>query len=366
MGRKKEKNGPAKRKAVRKTKIAAVDLFCGVGGLTKGLEKAGIDVRLGVDIDPACEYAYSANNEASFLLKSVADLDADELTEATDGASFSLLAGCAPCQPFSTYHQKSGPNDDRWNLLSHFGRLAREMKPDLVTMENVPNLAKQSVFRRFVSRLEALDFHVSYDVVNCADFGVPQQRQRLVLLASRLGPIELPSAKTKRKTVREAIGDLPEIEAGEIWEADPLHQACELSDKNLRRIRASVPGGTWRDWDKRLVADCHKRSSGKTYPGVYGRMEWDLPAPTMTTQYYGFGNGRFGHPEQDRAISLREGAILQSFPKGYKFAAKGQPIYRKTIGRLIGNAVPVKLGEAIGKAIVDHVREHGSTHGRTV
>jgi DNA (cytosine-5)-methyltransferase 1 len=353
-----------RRTSAYKTKIAAIDLFCGVGGLTKGLENAGVDVRLGVDIDPACEYAYRANNRAAFLLRSVEDLDADELTEVTAEASFRLLAGCAPCQPFSTYRQKSGPSDDRWNLLSQFARLAREMRPDLVTMENVPNLAKQFVFRKFVSQLKGAGFHVAYDVLNCADFGVPQERRRLVLLASRLGPIELPSPKGKQKSVRDAIGDLPAIEAGEVWEPDPLHQACELSPKNLRRIQASVPGGTWRDWDKRLVADCHKRSTGKSYPGVYGRMGWDQPAPTMTTQYYGFGSGRFGHPEQDRAISLREGAILQSFPEGYKFVPKGAPIYRKIVGRLIGNAVPVKLGEAIGKAIVDHVGENGFVGGR--
>ena len=110
-------------------------------------------------------------------------------------------------------------------------------------------------------------------------------------------------------------------------------------------------GGTWRDWDRSLVAHCHKKKSGKTYPSVYGRMAWDEPSPTMTTQFFGFGNGRFGHPQQNRAISLREGAILQSFPRNYKFVAKGEPVYIKTIGRLIGNAVPVKLGKAIGKSI---------------
>lgn len=257
--------------------ISAIDLFCGVGGLTKGLEKAGIDVRLGVDIDPACSYPYEANSEASFLLKSVAELEAGDLASKLLGADYKLLAGCAPCQPFSTYQQKLGPSDERWHLLGHFGRLAKELDPDLITMENVPNLARQSVFKKFVSQLEALDFHVTYEVVNCADFGVPQQRQRLVLLASKLDSIELLRTKAKPKTVRQAIGDLPPIEAGQTWETDPLHQASELSDLNLRRIRASVPGGTWRDWKKDLVADCHKRDTGKTYPSVYGRMEWDAP-----------------------------------------------------------------------------------------
>lgn len=143
---------------------------------------------------------------------------------------------------------------------------------------------------------------------------------------------------------------------------DSLHQAAGLSPLNMKRIKASVPGGSWKHWEEDLIADCHKRSTGKTYPSVYGRMEWDEPAPTMTTQYFGFGNGRFGHPEQNRAISLREGAILQSFPKGYRFVPPGSPIYCKTIGRLIGNAVPVKLGEAIGKTLMAHVKEHAKSH----
>jgi len=178
-------------------------------------------------------------------------------------------------------------------------------------------------------------------------YGLAQHRPRLVMLASRLGPIELidpKQLKWRSYTVKEAIGDLPALKAGETDKEDPLHQAGSLSPLNLERIRASHPGGSWRDWDTDLVADCHKKTTGKTYPSVYGRMSWDEPAPTITTQFYGFGNGRFGHPEQDRAISLREGAILQSFPKSYKFKAPGKPIYIKTIGRLIGNAVPVKLG----------------------
>lgn len=340
--------------------IRGVDLFCGAGGLTKGLEAAGIDMRVGVDIDPACEYPFSANNNATYLMKSVEDVSGADFAEAFKGAKFTLLAGCAPCQPFSRYQQgKTDPSGKRWNLLQHFARLVKETNPDLVTMENVPRLAQQGVFEGFVFDLRSEGFEVCYKVVNCADYGVPQQRQRLVLLASKLGPIELikPTKLPERYvTVRGAIGKLHVLIAGEVCETDPLHQACNLSPLNMKRIRASKPGGTWRDWDESLVADCHKKDSGKTYPSVYGRMSWDDLAPTITTQYYGFGNGRFGHPEQDRAISLREGAILQSFPKTYRFVRKGAPIYRRQIGRLIGNAVPVKLAEAIGKSIVQHVQ----------
>lgn len=343
-----------------KPTIKGVDLFCGAGGLTKGLTAAGVDIVVGVDIDPDCEYPYQANNKAVFLRKSVEELTRSDFSNAFNGAEFTLLAGCAPCQPFSTYRQGfAGPSDERWRLLQQFGRIVKAVKPDLVTMENVPRLQEQRVFSNFVRLLKGEGYHVFYRVVNCIDYGVPQNRQRLVLLASRLGEIEIIGPTIREgeyATVCDAIGDLPPLRAGEICSTDPLHQACDLSPLNLKRIRASKPGGSWRDWDSRLVADCHKRSTGKTYPSVYGRMSWDEPAPTMTTQFYGFGNGRFGHPEQDRAISLREGAIIQTFPRSYKFVPKGSPIYRKSIGRLIGNAVPVNLGKAIGKSIVQHVR----------
>jgi DNA (cytosine-5)-methyltransferase 1 len=343
------------------TRIKAVDLFCGAGGLTRGLEAAGINVVAGVDIDPACEYPFTANNRASFLLKSVEEIAGTDFADILKGYSFTLLAGCAPCQPFSSYRQgKSGPADKRWDLLSQFARLVKEVQPDLVSMENVPLLEKQAVFAKFVSSLKDDGFSVFHKVVDCADYGVPQHRQRLVLLASKHGPIEMIAPTVKKElyeTVRDAIEELPPLAAGDMCPDDPLHQASELSPLNLKRIRASKAGGTWRDWDRKLVADCHKKKTGKTYPSVYGRMGWDEPSPTMTTQFYGFGNGRFGHPHQNRAISLREGAILQSFPPNYKFVAKDEPIYIKTIGRLIGNAVPVKLGKAIGKSIIRHVQD---------
>jgi DNA (cytosine-5)-methyltransferase 1 len=356
---------PRKRKRSAKgassaTKIKGIDLFCGAGGLTRGLEAAGINVVTGVDIDPACEYPFTANNRAAFLLKSVEEIKASDFTDALSGASLTLLAGCAPCQPFSTYSQgKATPADKRWNLLSQFARLVKEMNPDLVTMENVPLLQKQAVFAKFVAALEGDGFSVFHKIVDCADYGVPQHRQRLVLLASKHGPIEMiaPTVRAEfYETVRDAIEELAPLKAGETCSDDPLHQSSELSPLNLKRIRASKAGGTWRDWEKGLVAACHKKKSGKTYPSVYGRMSWDEPSPTMTTQFYGFGNGRFGHPHQNRAISLREGAILQSFPPNYKFVEKGEPVYIKTIGRLIGNAVPVNLGKAIGKSIIRHVK----------
>lgn len=341
--------------------IAAVDLFCGVGGLTYGLRRAGIDVRLGVDIDEECRYPFEVNNDIPFAQKSVCDVTPQEITAAWRGAKYTLLAGCAPCQPFSTYRQANTPSDDhRWPLLREFARLVEKTKPDFVTMENVPRLEDQDVFREFVRSLERGGYKVSASVVDCSDYGVPQQRHRLVLLASRHGPIQLRGRRPASKappTVREAIADLPPLKAGERCEADPLHQASSLSGINLARIRASTPGGTWRDWPRDLRAKCHRRDTGRGYASVYGRMAWDEPSPTMTTQFFGFGNGRFGHPDQDRGISLREGALLQSFPKKYEFVRPNEPAHFKIIGRLIGNAVPVKLADAIGRSFVAHANE---------
>lgn len=348
------------RSTPKKPRIVGIDLFCGAGGLTRGLEEAEIEVALGVDLDPACQFPFEANNKARFLLKSVGDLTAVDLNERWENAEVKVLAGCAPCQPFSTYSQgKADETDGRWHLLEQFERLALETLPHVITMENVPRLAEQEIFESFVDSLESEGYKVSHQVVCCADYGVPQRRNRLVLLASRLGPISLiPKTVKTHKTVKRALSRLPKLGAGERCEEDPLHMASGLSDLNMRRMRASKPGGTWRDWPEELVADCHKKETGKTYPGVYGRMEWAEPSPTITTQFFGFGNGRFGHPEQDRAISLREGAILQSFPRGYRFVKSGEPISLTNVGRLIGNAVPVKLGEAIGRSIVAHVASH--------
>lgn len=335
---------------------AVIDLFCGAGGLAYGLKKAGLTVKAGVDLDPSCRHPLEENTGAEFARRDVADLKAADLRVWFGNADVRVLAGCAPCQPFSTYSQSRKSVDKRWNLLKHFQRLAVAVKPEIVTMENVPGLASQKVWKNFIAALRRAKYHVSWREVACDEYEVPQSRKRLVLLASLLGPIELRASDSELKiTVKEAIGDLPPIAAGEAYADDPLHASASLKDINLQRIRASTPGGTWRDWPEELRAACHRKDSGKTYPSVYGRMEWGKPAPTMTTQCYGFGNGRFGHPEQDRAISLREAAIIQSFPKDYSFLKEGETVTFERLGTLIGNAVPPKLGEAIGNSILRHV-----------
>jgi DNA (cytosine-5)-methyltransferase 1 len=342
--------------------VRAIDIFCGAGGLTAGLEKAGINVRLGVDLDPACEYPYTRNTKAKFLKADVSTLDPEKVSKRFGRSAYRVLVGCAPCQPFSTYTQGLKIRDSRWSLLRAFSKLALEIEPDVISMENVTQLAKHRVYKEFIKSLKSAGYQVSENPVRCILYGVPQTRKRLVVLASRLGPIELikptHSPKDKRLTVGHKIGDLQAIKAGERSKKDRLHKAAGLLQQNLQRIRASNPGGTWKDWEAELRSACHLKKSGKHYGGVYGRMSWDAPSPTITTESFGFGSGRFGHPEQDRALTLREAAILQTFPRDYKFVPPRGEVTFKGIGRLIGNAVPVKLGYAIGKSITRHLSKY--------
>lgn len=338
-------------------KVKVVDLFCGAGGLAYGLKSAGFEIVAGIDLDPTCRHPFETNCGGAFIEKSVEDVTAAELDDLFVGADVRILAGCAPCQPFSTYSQSRKSPDARWDLLRSFLRLAVELRPEIVTMENVRGLADKPIWNEFVDGLKSAGYHVEWDELLCSDFGVPQTRKRLVLLASLVGPIEVPKPQRDQevRTVRDVIADLPKLAAGQADPNDSLHVACKLSETNLTRIRASKPGGTWRDWPEELRAACHTKETGETYPSVYGRMAWDEPSPTMTTQCFGYGNGRFGHPTQDRAITLREAAILQSFPATYSFLPDGErPTFSK-VGMLIGNAVPPKLAEAIGQSVSRHL-----------
>ena len=231
-------------------------------------------------------------------------------------------------------------------------------------MENVSNLAvedKYPAFTNFLKTLKDNGYHYKYEIVDVSEFGVPQKRKRLVLLASKFGEIQLikRTHKDKRVTVRDVIKHLEPIKDGEISKKDPLHRSRKLAPINLRRIKATPHnGGSSNSWSKDLILECHKKESGKTYRHtVYGRMSWDQPSPTMTTQCVGLGNGRYGHPTQNRAISLREAAIFQTFPENYQFVPSTEPIIINKVARFIGNAVPVRLGSVIGKSIKQHIKE---------
>ena len=347
--------------------FAVVDLFCGIGGLTQGFINESLIVSAGVDFDESCRYAYEKNNHAKFIYKDVTQLTVDELNSLYPAEKRKILVGCAPCQPFSIYNYKNNNNvekqkeDTKWRLLYSFSDLIEKTQPEIVSMENVPQLKtfnKGQVFNDFVEHLKKSDYEVSFGIYDAQDYGVPQRRKRLILLASKNGKIDLiPPTHTKNNyvTVRQAIGHLNRIKDGEHCKDDFLHYSRKLADMTKKRIQATPEGGGWKDWDESLLLECHKKKGGKMYSSVYGRMSWDNVAPTMTTYCTGLNNGRFGHPEQDRAISLREAAILQSFSENYDLIEPNKGFNIQTLSRQIGNAVPVGLGQAIAKSIKNHI-----------
>ena len=341
--------------------VQIVDLFCGVGGLTRGLLDAGLDVIAGFDLDDTCKYTYETNNNVVFYTKNIRDITKEDINHCYANGVTKVLVGCAPCQPFSQMRFKMGKRnskDEKYDLLSEFGRLVEQVQPTIVSMENVPSIRDTTVFLNFFKLLKKNGYYTDGgQVVYCPDYGIPQNRRRFVLLASKLGEIHLipPTHKREDPTVEKFIGYLPPVKAGEECSFDKLHRAAKLSDINLKRIQHSTPGGTWKDWPTSLQCECHKKKSGQTYTSVYGRMRWDTIGPTITTQLYCYGTGRYGHPEQDRALTLREGALLQTFPKDYDFINPNAPVKIKDIARHIGNAVPPRLGKVIGQSIDRHL-----------
>jgi DNA (cytosine-5)-methyltransferase 1 len=352
-------------------RIEVIDLFCGIGGLSQGFGDEGFAVLAGIDADRTCKHAFEANIGAPFIAKSVTDVTAGELASIYSGRASRVLVGCAPCQPFSMYTGRYRRNETesdasgRWVLLNEFARLIETVSPDVVSMENVLRLTVHPVFEKFTERLRTAGYEVSHYRVRAQDYGVPQRRARLVLFASKFGKVRMvpPTHAGQPVTVRDAIGHLPRLVAGAADSDDRLHMSRGLSALNLRRLRATREGGSWKEWDDDLQLECHKREGGKSFRAVYGRMVWDEPSPVITTQCLGIGNGRFGHPTQDRAISLREAAILQSFPPEFDFAPAERKISGKHLARQIGNAVPPRLGQAVARSIRFHLEAAATVVG---
>lgn len=344
--------------------FGCVDLFCGAGGLTRGFLDEGLEVVGGFDLDPTCKYAYEVNNDVPFHETDVSRLKASRLRKLLSPYRVRIVVGCAPCQPFSAYREGRSQHKD-WGLVESFIRLALDVRPNYISMENIPQLRNKKTYTDSLKLLKAAGYCVQDQIADCNSYGVPQSRNRLVMVASLHGRVELIPGPTflactpgAKKTVRDTISHLEPIVAGGTSQEDELHRSYGLSPINIERIRASRPGGTWRQWPPELVANCHRRRSGQKSGAMYGRMTWESPAPTVTTQCIFFGSGRFGHPEQERALSLREAALLQTFPEHYAFFPPGRPLQIRTAARLIGNAVPVYLSRVIARSIQDHARQH--------
>lgn len=346
--------------------LRAVDFFCGGGGMTCGLRMAGIDVLGGVDIAADCRETYEFNNPpARFVEQDASDLDMETLSDIFDihrDDSHLIFVGCSPCQYWSKIRTDRGKSEKSAFLLKEFQRFIDSFLPGFVVLENVPGLRSnpQSYLPHFRDFLRHSGYSFADDVIDTSRYGVPQHRHRYLLVASRTcASVTLPEGDAATVSVRQVIGEtngFPRIAAGHADDTNFMHTSADLSALNLRRIRATPHDGgdrfSWKD-DPELQIDAYK-GRDDIFRDVYGRIRWDAPAPTITTRFNSLSNGRFGHPEEDRALSLREGACLQTFPKSYRFFGPS----RNSVARQIGNAVPPLLARHIGTHLM-RLSNHG-------
>lgn len=335
-------------------KPIAVDLFSGCGGLTLGLKQAGFRVLGAVEIDPLAVETYKANHKSVKVwkqdIRKVQAVDMARRLKLRRG-QLDLLAGCPPCQGFSTLTTLNGhtdQDDPRNDLVLQFLRFVRAFRPKAIMMENVPGLAKDARLERFLSALTAMGYQCSYNVLDAAKYGVPQRRRRFILLAGYRKSISFGKPSPEIRTVREALRGL-----GRQVRHDPLHTLPQKRSEKVKRLIASIPknGGSRLDLGAELQLACHQSCDG--FKDVYGRMAWDDVAPTITGGCFNPSKGRFLHPVRNRAISLREAAVLQSFPATYSFSLKKG---KCATAQMIGNALPPEFIKRHAENIVDFVR----------
>ena len=340
--------------------LKAIDAFAGGGGLTVGLKRAGFQVVAAIETDGHAYNTYKANHpEVHVIKQDIRTVSGESLLELVDGGQIDLLAGCPPCQGFTSLTSKYRRQDERNTLVLEMGRLVEEMRPNAVMMENVPGLARKGtdLYDNLKQMLCDLGYILSDGILEVADYGVPQCRKRLVLLGGLNFPINLPSPTHSKKgldglktwrTVRDAIGKTPSPmtlreakEHGKVQESD-WHIVRSLSAQNIKRIRCAKAGEAWTSIPEEIRPKCHKQNY-LGFTNVYGRMEWERPSPTITGGCTTFSKGRFGHPVEDRTISVREAATLQTFPVDYRFDTP----YMEHVCNIVGNALPCDFAEAV-------------------
>lgn len=346
----------------RNENLKAVDFFCSGGGMSYGMQQAGINVIAGIDVDKSCEATYTSNIKgAKFIHADVFDLDVKQLEDKLSlqrNDDELILIGCSPCQFWSIINTDKEKSKKSKDLLKEFRRFVEYLIPGYVVVENVPGVLRrkhESGLEDFINWLNFNGYKVHFNVHEVSEYGVPQHRRRFTLIANRVTDVEIEPQKIfgNKLTVRDVLGEhngFSPIMAGHKDNTDFMHTTAGLEPINIRRLSCTEKdGGTRLAYadDEELAPNCHKNNS-KSFKDTYGRMWWDRPSPTITTKFFSISNGRFAHPEENRAISLREGAVLQSFPKDYVFKSAS---IEKT-ARMIGNAVPPKYAEAIGKAII--------------
>ncbi len=317
----------------------AIDLFSGCGGLTLGLKQAGFDVIGAVEIDPLAVETYRLNHpEVHVWEEDIRALSIDEVKKTLNIkiGELDLLAGCPPCQGFSSVRTLNGTRkikDERNDLVFEFFRFVEGLMPKAIMMENVPGLAKDPRLSKLKEMLRELGYDPKHDILNAADFGVPQRRRRMILIGSKIGQVDFADPDSIGLSVRFVIETLPKPASSD----DPLHKVAGRRSNRIIGLIREIPknGGSRKDLGKRRQLKCHKECDG--FKDIYGRMAWDDVAPTITGGCVNPSKGRFLHPRQDREITLREAALLQSFPDDYKFSLQRG---RLAVAEMIGNALP--------------------------
>jgi DNA (cytosine-5)-methyltransferase 1 len=330
----------------------SMDLFSGCGGLTLGLKKAGFITKIAIEIDKNAVRAFKMNHKDVFVIEQdIRNVSIPQIKKFFKKEDLHLLAGCPPCQGFSSVRTRNGINvrDNRNKLILEYLRFAKHLKPLTLMMENVPGLEKYYLFKDMVSQLKQLKYYVDYKIVNAKDFGVPQNRKRLVLVASRLNKIEVAEGNKKKVTVRDAIGNMESV----LTTTDKVHTIYPIHTPEIMRQIILTPknGGSRTDLPKEFTLHCHKNKKIGFYD-IYGRLRWDDFSTTITGGCLNPSKGRFLHPTKNRTISAREAALLQSFPRNYKFPVD---IGRGALALLIGNALPPKLSYTQSLNIKNHL-----------
>lgn len=339
--------------------IQAIDFFCGGGGMTYGLREAGIEVIAGVDLARDCETTYESNNAGSrFVCADIKELPLD-FFENEFGVQRNddelLLVGCSPCQYYSIINTSREKSIRSKDLLLDFMRFVEYYNPGFVLVENVPGLLsrKDSAFPEFMDFLKTHEYNVTYGVVNMSYYGVPQTRRRFSLVASRLGEVRMPNKDSKQKLLSEYIGTkkgLKKIQAGHTDSTDFMHSTMRLAPINMKRLlRTSKNGGSRMEWkdDEELQLKCYI-GKDNSFRDVYGRLRWNRPSSTITTNFIKITSGRFAHPCENRGLSIREGARLQTFPDTYVFRGGSMTVN----ARIIGNAVPPEYARRLGELLL--------------
>lgn len=337
-------------------KYHAIDLFSGCGGLSEGLRQAGFNVIAALEVDAQAAKCYAMNHKNTTLIqKDIRRVTSTDIIKILGNKELHLLAGCPPCQGFSSVrrlNKKKSARDPRNSLILDFLRLVKKLKPHTIMLENVAALKDYYLFKELIRTLERMGYQIDYDIVNVADYGVPQRRKRLVMVGSLLGEVEIAPVTGERSTVRNAIENLISVKKTR----DPLHRITADHSKKVLEMIKLIPrnGGSRADLPKKYELKCHKKKN-IGFRDIYGRLSWDDVSSTITGGCLNPSKGRFLHPKENRVITPREAALLQTFPARYRFPVN---ISKGDLAVLIGNALPPKFSRIQAKQLIDHIKKH--------